>query len=446
MRPYRVFLFVLACLGVLAVLCVVLPHEIVIGERTLRWPTLAEVFGTEEAYTRPLTEVEEENITIPDTLPSPDTIPSLPEKPEERLVIPKVKVDTTSDSRIYLSAFYASLAEAGARTVRVMHYGDSQIEEDRMTQQIRQILQDRYGGRGAGLMPLAQTIPSLTVRQELWMSGRRVNPAQGPRRYMVHSFKRDQRADGLYGPMGQMVYMADSLVKGSEEIMAVCTPLDGRAHYTRWQVFADDSIDYTFAGDTVYLRGKGAVYGLSQESSTGIIVDNIPLRGCLGTVFTKMDNNQLQRFYREQRVRLIIMQFGGNAIPSNRNPGTIGAIVSGLRDQVRYLQHCAPEASILFIGPSDMLTQTDGEWQTYPMVPYMDKLLRKMALEEGIAYFSLYRWMGGAGSMVRWQEVGLAGSDGVHFTRAGARKSGNAVANWILEGIDQAQSAATTQL
>ena len=446
MRPYKVLLFIFACLGVLAALCIVLPHEVHVGERTLRWPTLAEVFGNEEAHPIPLPEEEEENITVPDTLPSPDTLPPLPEKPVERLVIPKVKVDTTSDSRIYLSAFYASLAETSVRTVRVMHYGDSQIEEDRMTQQIRQILQDRYGGRGAGLMPLAQTIPSLTVRQELWMSGRRVNPAQGPRRYMVYSFKRDQRADGSYGPMGQMSFMADSLVRGSEEITAVCTPLDGRAHYTRWQVFADDSIDYTFAGDTVYLRGKGAVYGLSQESSTGVIVDNIPMRGCLGTVFTKMDANQLQRFYSEQRVRLIIMQFGGNAIPSNRNPGTIGAIVSGLRDQVRYLQHCAPEASILFIGPSDMLTQTDGEWQTYPMVPYMDKLLRKMALEEGIAYFSLYRWMGGAGSMVRWQEVGLAGSDGVHFTRAGARKAGNAVANWILEGKDKAQSAATTQL
>ena len=79
-----------------------------------------------------------------------------------------------------------------------------------------------------------------------------------------------------------------------------------------------------------------------------------------------------------------------------------------------------------------MLTQIDGEWQTYPMVPYMDRLLRKMALEENIAYFSLYSWMGGSGSMMRWQEVGLAGHDGVHFTRSGARKAGNAVAEWIL--------------
>ena len=83
-----------------------------------------------------------------------------------------------------------------------------------------------------------------------------------------------------------------------------------------------------------------------------------------------------------------------------------------------------------------MMRQVDGEWETYPLVPYMDKLLQKMAQEEQIAYFSLYRWMGGAGSMKRWQEIGLAGSDGVHFYRGGARKAGNAVAEWILSGKD----------
>ena len=160
------------------------------------------------------------------------------------------------------------------------------------------------------------------------------------------------------------------------------------------------------------------------------------MRGCIGLVFTKIDREQLTTFYREQNVRLIILQYGGNAIPFNEKPSTIQAIVSGLRQQVRFLKTCAPEASILFIGPSDMMRQTEGEWATYPMVPYMDKLLRKMALEENIAYFSLFRWMGGEGSMLRWQEIGLAGADGVHFNRAGARKAGNAIADWILNGVD----------
>ena len=436
MRPYRVLLFIASVMACLAALCVVLPGRIAIGDKELRWPTLAEVFDTEkEAYPHPLPE-EEGSITASDTIVATDTLPSLEGRTEDRPPIPKVPVDSVTDSRMFLAAFYASLSESGSRVVRVLHYGDSQIEEDRMSQQIREALQSRYGGRGCGLMPLAQTIPNKTVKQQLRMNGRFIQAAQGPRRYLVYGLKRDQRTDGLYGVMGQVTMMNDSLVKGSEELTAVCTPLIPTAAYTRWRVFADTSVHYSFAGDTVSLSGRGAVYGLSQESETGVIVDNIPMRGCLGLVFTKMDKTQLETFYREQNVRLIIMQFGGNAIPFNENPGTISGIVKGLRQQVQYVRECAPEASILFIGPSDMMRQVDGEWESYPMVPYMDRLLRKMALEENIAYFSLFRWMGGAGSMQRWKEIGLAGEDGVHFYRGGARKAGNAVAEWILEGID----------
>ena len=416
MRPYQVLIFLVVVMAILG---------------GLYWSFLGE-----EACP------EREELVVLDSLGVLDSIVNqeVPEEPKPQpvaVVIPKVTVDSTTDSRMFLKTFYASLAESSERTVRVLHYGDSQIEEDRMSQQIREALQNKYGGAGVGLMPLAQTIPSRTVRQQLYMNDRFTMPSQGPRRYMVYGPKRDQREDGLYGVMGQVAVMNDSLVRGSEEVMAVCTPLDGRKRYTRWQLFADPTISDSIVGDTVWLRGKGNVYGLSQESETGIIVDNIPMRGCLGLVFNKIDSAQLASFYREQNVRLIIMQFGGNAIPSNKNPGTIQGIVKGLRQQVQIMRSLAPEASILFIGPSDMLTQIDGEWQTYPMVPYMDKLLRKMALEENIAYFSLYRWMGGAGSMLHWQEIGLAGTDGVHFTRAGARKAGNAVANWILEGNDE---------
>lgn len=404
MRPFKVLLFIACVMAILGTIYLLFPEE-------------SDV---------PIAEA----VVAQDTIAAADTLP----EEKEKIVIPIVQVDSTTDSRYYLQAFYQSLAESGSRVVRVLHYGDSQIEEDRMTQQIREQLQERYGGSGVGLMPLAQTIPSLSVKQQLYLDGRFVSPSNSLKRYMVYGPPAIQRKDGLYGVMGQMAIMNDSLVKGSESVTTVCTPLIPSARYNRWKVFADSSVHYSFAGDTVFMEGKGNVYGLSQESTTGVIVDNIPMRGCLGLVFTKMSQAQLSVFYREQNVKLIIMQFGGNAIPSNKKPGTIAGIVKGLREQVQYIRACAPEASILFIGPSDMLTQEDGEWQTYPMVPYMDKLLQKMALEEGIAYFSLFQWMGGAGSMKRWQEVGLAGSDGVHFHRVGARKAGNAVVEWILSG------------
>ena len=183
----------------------------------------------------------------------------------------------------------------------------------------------------------------------------------------------------------------------------------------------------------IHLQGKGKVYGISLETPIGVIVDNIPMRGCSGNIFTKIDSASLSVFYRETNTRLIILQFGGNMIPQTENPSTIsGYVRSTLRQQVRYLRACAPESAILFIGPSDMSTRIDGEMATYPLVPYMDKLLKKMAEEEQIAYWSMYDAMGGKNSMVKWVEIGLAGSDYVHFTRAGANKVGRLLYDWLM--------------
>lgn len=438
MKSYHVLIFtacVMACLGAL---CWVLPERVVLCNYTLQWPTFAEVMGEEvqEAEKIYLSEPELSDSTqaVTDTTAT-HVVPAAP-------IIPTIPIDSITDSRIFLGAFYQSLTTANTRKVRIVHYGDSQIEEDRMSSQIREVLQDRFGGSGVGLMPLAQTIPSRSVKQTLIMNNKTITP-QTLTRNIVYGPKRMQRSDGLYGAMGQVAFMNDSLVSGSEHLTLICTPTDHRPRYTQVKLFADSSIRHEQYGDTISLQGKGAVYGISQESSTGIIVDNIPMRGCLGLVFNKIDSTQLTHFYRNENVTLIIMQFGGNAIPFNEKPSTIQSIVRGLRQQVRYIQSCAPHASILFIGPSDMLTTIDGVEQSYPMVSYMDRLLHKMALEEHIAYFSLFRWMGGNGSMARWKEIGLAGSDGIHFMRSGARKAGNAVAEWLVEKIPSNEAQST---
>ena len=439
MKSYHVLIFtacVMACLGAL---CWVLPERVVLCNYTLQWPTFAEVMGekvqeAEEIDLSESIELSDSTQTVTDTTAT-HVVPAAP-------IIPTIPIDSITDSRIFLGAFYQSLTTANTRKVRIVHYGDSQIEEDRMSSQIREVLQDRFGGSGVGLMPLAQTIPSRSVKQTLIMNSKTITP-QTLTRNIVYGPKRMQRSDGLYGAMGQVAFMNDSLVSGSEQLTLICTPTDHRPRYTQVKLFADSSIRHEQYGDTISLQGKGAVYGISQESSTGIIVDNIPMRGCLGLVFNKIDSTQLTHFYRNENVTLIIMQFGGNAIPFNEKPSTIQSIVRGLRQQVRYIQSCAPHASILFIGPSDMLTTIDGVEQSYPMVSYMDRLLHKMALEEHIAYFSLFRWMGGNGSMARWKEIGLAGSDGIHFMRSGARKAGNAVAEWLVEKIPSNEAQST---
>ena len=454
MRPLKIALYIWTVIALLGVVCMVVPdggwH---IGQWNLRFPTLAEAldlkkdsiadFDVEIMKDSLLAEADlsmtTDSVVQQDTLASKDSVAQKPQP-----VIPEVHVVHT-DSRAYLAAFYAALDGTDSIPVRVVHYGDSQLEEDRITNILRERLQQEFGGGGVGLIPLHQTIPTRTIRQKLSINGVVQTTQKGPKRYIVYGPKSMRLTDSDdYGVMGQVAVMDSTLVPGSDSVVLQVEPLDKKRktyhYFSHVRVLADSSLTFSLsplADSTTHceivLQGTGKVYGISLETDKGVIVDNIPMRGCSGNIFTKIDSVQLSDFYHETNTRLIILQFGGNMIPQTENPSTIrGYVRSTMRQQVRYLRACAPEAAILFIGPSDMSTNIDGQMTTYPLVPYMDQQFRKMAQEEGIAYWSIYEAMGGKDSMVRWVENGLAGSDYVHFTRAGANKIGKQLYHWLM--------------
>lgn len=53
-----------------------------------------------------------------------------------------------------MDKFYAALDQAGSRPVRVAYYGDSYIEGDIITMDLRGMLQGKYGGRGVGFVEI----------------------------------------------------------------------------------------------------------------------------------------------------------------------------------------------------------------------------------------------------------------------------------------------------
>lgn len=500
MKPRYIVSIIWIIIALLAIVCWCMPQGGVhIGKYTLHWPTLTEVLepdNSQELDTTWIAESEDFNIldiTDGDTLSVPvrevrplepkfrlidsvidsvtDSVVILPVDTTatkvDTLVESKVIVfppsdkpqSTNSDTRNYLAAFYQALDSAEVMPIRVIHYGDSQIEEDRITDILRERWQGEYGGGGVGLIPLHQTIPTRGIRQWITINGIKQSAKGGPKRYLIYGSRSMRQEGNDYGMMGQVAIMDSLLVSGSQQVTLYVESI-GKKHkphkyFNRIQLFAEDiKCNIMTAGTTIepttnhrlfylpdsttkcqiQLQGKGKVYGISLETSTGVMVDNIPMRGCSGTIFTRLNSSSLSNYFYQTNTRLIIMQYGGNMIPQSKTTSAINNYVNNLRQQVRRIRACAPYASILFIGPSDMSTRLDGKMATYPMVPYLDKQLKKMAAEEHIAYWSIYDAMGGQGSMITWVEKDLAGKDYVHFTRAGANKVGNMLVNWIDNG------------
>lgn len=350
----------------------------------------------------------------------------------------------------YFDALYTACIHSREQGVRIVHYGDSQLEADRISSELRKRLQDEFGGGGNGILPMQESLWSMTTN---------IYSAQAAVRYQVYGPATGRReGSNKYGPMGS-VSLLDSVYTIQVSPKKQVGGLNTMNYFNQLTVVSSGNVAVRAQGKTaqaagaglqmttlqlkdsttnltIHLSGQGDIYGIMLDNQTGVSVDNIPMRSCSGTIFTNIDSQQLRTYFANTHTALIILQFGGNSMPYIKTEKAITNYVEQLRRQVKYVKSLAPESKLMWIGPSDMSTRINGKMQTYPMLHKMDSAIAKMVNDEGCAYWSLYESMGGSGSMVRWanSQPALAGNDYVHFTRLGAQKAGQLLTDAIMMG------------
>ncbi len=443
--PFYILFFMFCIIATLAILCAIYPaNGVEIGHIMFRFPTLAEILqpDTEEVTTPTISpeelllqrkremHIQEENAML-----------TFFRKNQSAIRFPRALDDSTSlGDSTYFDLLFACLEGADSLHVNIMHYGDSQIEEDRITNVLRRCLQTDFGGGGVGLLPPYQSVQSQTIHQSM---------SYQPTRSIVYNTNQP-RLDKHYGPIGQMawidtIYTISIFPRGkkadtySAHYFSRLTLLSSNESFLNAQINRTQKV-LTNNGDSLHLTtfilpdsttrtsirltGEGKIYGIWLGNPTGVNVDNIPMRGCSGTIFTRIAAHHLRSYIASTNTRLIILQYGGNKMPHIYSSKGVDEYVSSLRKQIAYLQQVAPNVAFLFIGPSDMTTRRNGKLQTYPYLPELNQKLSTMTRDAGIAYWSMYDAMGGQNSMQQWVASGLAAKDYIHFTRRGANEIG----------------------
>ena len=96
---------------------------------------------------------------------------------------------------------------------------------------------------------------------------------------------------------------------------------------------------------TLTLKGNADIYGISVDGKYGVSVDNIPLRGSAGTLFTQLNDSLTRLMFQESNVGLVILQFGGNAVPAISSQKA-SLYVNNLQRQIQFFKRINPQGKI----------------------------------------------------------------------------------------------------
>lgn len=335
--------------------------------------------------------------------------------------------------------------------LRIMYYGDSQIEGDRITSYVRQTLRKDHGGTGPGLfLPLMPVMYTKSV----WLRS-----SSNWKRYNYLSYKSGEISHRNLGPFMAICRYLPEGEKTSvpEKAFVRIRPSNvadsASSEYDILRVFygnTEDVVNVVIkAGDNEIFADtlkkgkdfneitcplKGAkeilieftgkvspdIYGISIESKAGIMVDNIPQRGSAGLEFTMVGKDNLAESYKKLSPDLFILHYGLNIVKNVREDYSY--YQKGLGRQLSLLKEIAPFTPILVIGVTDMAVNEGDSIKSYRNIPSIIDAQKQATLDVGVAFWDSYRAMGGESSIIKWAEKRppLAQKDYVHFTYPGA--------------------------
>ncbi|NTV25540.1 MAG: hypothetical protein HGB01_04960 [Chlorobiaceae bacterium] len=326
----------------------------------------------------------------------------------------------------------AALRRGEKVKLRIAWFGDSLIEGDLITQTLRELLQNDFGGRyGVGFVPFR----SVTA-------GFRTSATATSRGSWREVSFRDAKAGAPLFFSGHLFYsgggdfeLRDNTVKDSSQVVQkwllcgrstspVQVAVNGRMQYIDAPGRFNRILLDSSAGNRIRVRvpaGSLPLYGVSSEPEYGVVVDNFSFRGISGFELAKLDDELLDDISRSGQYDLVVIQYGVNVMFRSRDTN-YDYYFRGMSPVVRRLRERMPDSEFLLVSCSDRAFRYGTEWKTAIGLDSLLQVQARIAYDNRITFFNLYQSMGGNGTIVRWaeDEPRLAAKDYIHASPRGA--------------------------
>jgi hypothetical protein len=466
-KPYIVLLFIITVFTILLVISVIFPPDglLLYGSVRLKFARPEEIFLNKDVKYADITNIIKNEAFINDTtlenlakvepVELKDTI-----KSEEDSLGRAIRfLEFSKDNHSMLYPVFKALdkASSGSKPVRIIHYGDSQIEGDRITSYLRNRLQQKFGGMGVGLVPVEQVYDfKFSINQKnsgRWhrytlygerdttlhhkyfgalasfcrFSSHKTDTAAfktanfeasvsfEPSAFAYQNTKTFQQCRVFYAH-NREPFLAE-IYQGGTLADADMYPKSGTLNIIQWTFEKPVSrIKITFKGPD-----SPDLYGIALDGLNGVAVDNIAMRGNAGLVFTKMDAQFLKEHFQKLNVKLIILQYGGNVVPHIVNKYTYYENL--FYAQLMQIKELLPDVGIIVIGVADMSIKEKDGYVSYPNIEKVRDALKNATMRADASYWDMFEAMGGRNSMPSWVFANppLASSDFVHFNVRGSK-------------------------
>lgn len=349
-----------------------------------------------------------------------------------------------------LPRFRGALGQSGSRTVRVAVVGDSFIESDILCQDLRDILQERYGGSGVGYMAMHSDIPGFrkSVRQS--DNGWTMHDVRDMRNRDTLRVLSGDYAIGSSGARSKYsgVSLSPRTASWSRSALLFIAPHSGTISITTADG-STQSFDVEASGEpqrievntpTTSVSVKSDIeglvsFGMYLDADAGVQLDCMSIRGNSGIAHRKLNVALCRKLAKYVDYDLIILEFGINALSAEQTNYT--PYMLAMTETINHLKKCYPYADILVLGISDRGTKSGTGIKSLPTCEAMVKAQREAARRTRTHFWDTRAAMGGENSVVEWRRRKLVNADYIHLNHDGGREMASLLSKSLFKALDE---------
>ncbi len=385
---------------------------------------------------------EEASIAQEETTNSPQTVE-----------LPEIKPNKSGETVLIedysgngLQNFRNSLYSDGITRVAVV--GDSYIEGDIFTQNLRERLQSEYGGSGVGYVNMYSEFPGF--RRSIKQSGsgwtERSAAKSHKNRYISLSERyyvitsAGEGATSKYKGVSALEHL-DEWNKSMFLFVAptgVVIQAKTNGEYQTYEYEASpyvQSLEVDGATSQFDLKVSGdslVALGVWLDSGSGVSVDCMSSRGYSGITLSSVNVNLCQQMSKMVDYDLIILEFGINAMSARQTNYSVYS--SRMAKSIDRIKECYPNADIILMGIGDRGEKQGSEVHSMATAPHMISAQRDAARKAQVLFWDTREAMGGNDAIVTWSRMGYANKDYIHLTH----KGGGVLAEKFFESLQLA--------